>query len=160
MAYEPEDIEVRRNALALHKAMVEAEKAASGEFCSFPVDALEKMDRLGREYRDACEKLSEQYQQAIDAIKSEFEENPLRRAERDARDAYDAAPGPALNETFDGKAMICAVSGVPIWETDEIIEDPETGEVFLRAALALPPRPEPNDEDEDEDEESGEEYPR
>ncbi|HVZ35832.1 MAG TPA: hypothetical protein VG963_25570, partial [Polyangiaceae bacterium] len=34
----------------------------------------------------------------------------------------------------------CALSGVPLWKDDEIVEDTETGEKYLRVALGLPPR--------------------
>jgi len=57
----------------------------------------------------------------------------------------------ALNLQGDGNLMvgdygrgdpeICAASGVAIWKDDEVVEDLETGEVFLRSALGLPQRP-------------------
>jgi len=40
----------------------------------------------------------------------------------------------------------CAKSGVVLLDSDEVVEDAETGEVWLRSALGLPPRPEFPDE--------------
>lgn len=48
----------------------------------------------------------------------------------------------------------CAKSGLVLFDEDEVIIEHETGEVFLRAALGLPPRPVDDDEDEYEDEET------
>lgn len=45
----------------------------------------------------------------------------------------------------------CAKTGVVLLEDDEIVEDEETGEKFLRAALGLPPRETEEDEAEDDD---------
>lgn len=39
-----------------------------------------------------------------------------------------------------GEVARCVISGVPITPDDEIVEDTETGEVWLRVALGLPPR--------------------
>jgi hypothetical protein len=43
-------------------------------------------------------------------------------------------------EGNDGNAMRCERTGIPICEGDETVEDLETGEVWLRAALGLPAR--------------------
>ena len=43
-------------------------------------------------------------------------------------------------EGNDGNAMRCERTGIPICEGDETVEDPETGEVWLRASLGLPAR--------------------
>ena len=40
----------------------------------------------------------------------------------------------------------CAKSGIVLLDSDEVVEDTETGEVWLRSALGLPPRPEFPDE--------------
>lgn len=45
----------------------------------------------------------------------------------------------------DPKIVRCALSGVPLFEDDEIMEDPETGEAILRC-LVLPPRPAEDEE--------------
>lgn len=52
-----------------------------------------------------------------------------------------------------GGVLRCAISGVPLTVTDEIVEDNETGEVWLRSALGLPPRdPELVEQEDTEDE--------
>lgn len=40
----------------------------------------------------------------------------------------------------DTSVARCALTGVPLLSTDEVLEDPDTGEVVLRAAAGLPPR--------------------
>ena len=46
----------------------------------------------------------------------------------------------------DGCVRICALTGLPIFETDDVIKDEETGDLILRAVL---PFPEPEVEQED-----------
>lgn len=57
-------------------------------------------------------------------------------------------------EGSDGNAMRCERTGIPICEGDETVEDLETGEVWLRAALGLPARDILDDEDEVMEDES------
>lgn len=58
---------------------------------------------------------------------------------RDARAAYYDDPVPLI-ERSDGMAARCAISGLPLTEDDEYVEDTETGEMWLRSALGLSPR--------------------
>lgn len=59
-----------------------------------------------------------------------------------AHQAYEDHPTPALIERFEDSQIVrCGITGVPLFETDEILEDCHTGEMFLRSALGLPPRP-------------------
>lgn len=57
-------------------------------------------------------------------------------------------------EGNDGNAMRCERTGIPICEGDETVEDLETGEVWLRAALGLPARDILDDEEEVTEDES------
>lgn len=56
-------------------------------------------------------------------------------------EAYCDGIGKTLLTDYEEALTRCAASGVPLWEDDEVIDDGETREVFLRAALGLPPRP-------------------
>lgn len=143
MTYVPEDIEVRRNALALHKAMREAEKALPSRW-------------EPNETRDAeLQALDDEYERKKAEVFARYSVSPeAEAAAAAARAAYTEAPGGTIYETYNGDAVICALSGAPIWEDDEIVEDHETNETFLRAAVGLPPRPAVAEEDEEELEEA------
>jgi hypothetical protein len=57
-----------------------------------------------------------------------------------AEQAYERF-GVELMRTYDEDlALFCGMCGVALREGDEILEDAETGEAFLRAAVGLPPR--------------------
>lgn len=116
--YVPDDIETRRNALALFNAASAASKA----------------------YEDN------------DPDQSGISDDELDANAKAAWDAYEAADGPALmTDIYDEKAHVCAVSGVPLWAEDEVLEDADTGEYVLRAAVGLPPRPKTTDDETDDD---------
>lgn len=53
--------------------------------------------------------------------------------------------------SFDGDIQRCAASGIPIMADDEYVEDPATGEMWLRAVVGLGPR-DVEDDDETADE--------
>lgn len=146
MGYVPEDIEVRRNALALHKAMREAQEAAeSVAEADLPPEG-EAEEKAARDAYYAARKAAEEkYDAEVIAINQKYlgdsSKPALDAAASAARSAYYDAEGAGLLEDGDGDAVLCAASGAPIYDTDEIVEDPETGETFLRAALGLPARP-------------------
>lgn len=73
----------------------------------------------------------------------------LSEAEEAALDAYNVHELTLL-EDEDGRPLRCAISRAPICDYDEIVEDPETGETFLRSATGLPPREDIVYEDEEE----------
>lgn len=73
----------------------------------------------------------------------------LFEAREESRRAFADYPVRVL-EGQDGP-MRCERTGIPICEGDETVEDLETGEVWLRAALGLPAR-DIIDEDEEVDE--------
>jgi hypothetical protein len=77
----------------------------------------------------------------------------LFEAIEDARRARADYPVRVL-EGNDGNPQRCERTGIPICEGDEIVEDLETGEVWLRAALGLPARDILDDEEEVTDDES------
>lgn len=57
--------------------------------------------------------------------------------------AYDDLVAPDLLRLEDGpEYLVCSATGAPIWEHEGYVIDPETGEVWLRAAIGLPPRQE------------------
>ena len=53
-----------------------------------------------------------------------------------------------------GAPTRCAKSGVPVLSDDEVVTDEQTGEMWLRSALGLPPRPETVSEETDEGDEA------
>lgn len=56
-----------------------------------------------------------------------------------AQEAYQEFGLSVVDSTGDGAAR-CAISGQVVLETDEYLEDLETGEVVLRSMIGLPPR--------------------
>ena len=138
ITFTPEDLEDRKNAYALHVAWRAAARATPGRW-------------EPNAERDAeMEQLDEEYERRKNEIYAKYA--PSQTAElavQQAEQAYRDAPGDALMEDYQNNAVLCAATGIPIWESDEIVEDNETGQVFLRAALGLPPRP-ADDEDEQE----------
>lgn len=73
----------------------------------------------------------------------------LLEAAEAAREAYAEQ---ALDLVRSGNSVVrCAKTGIPIEAEDEIVEDCDTGEVWLRAALGLPPRQEVEEAEVEED---------
>ena len=68
-----------------------------------------------------------------------------------AEDALQACKHEIMAAWRDGGyvAVRCAKTGVPILWSDEMVNDDETGEVWLRSALGLPPRPVKVEEEEE-----------
>lgn len=86
---------------------------------------------------------------------------PTDRAEREeaarlvdavaeAHMAYSRHPVSLLLDD-DGDVQRCAATGIPITIHDETVEDVDTGEIWLRAALGLPPREGEDEGDDIED---------
>ena len=105
--------------------------------------------------REQAADLWDAYLAAEDALENAPEDADLTSmdAARDAAsDAYDALVSPSLAISYYKYAekYRCVVCGIPVWDTDEFLEDPETGDLVLRAAIGLAPRP----VDEDDAEES------
>lgn len=74
----------------------------------------------------------------------------LEAAAKAAKTANNDFDAPCLDTDENGDVVCCALSGVPLFEDDEVVEDSETGEKILRV-LVLPPRP----SDEDDEDEGG-----
>lgn len=148
MTWTPEDAEIRRNALALHKAMRAAEQAYgdSDETDSLPPDGEAELRAVDADYYARSGALRDEHRAKYDAVMAKYARpgTTLKSIWEGAERAYMDAPGEALREDDDGNAVICAKSGFPIFETDRIVEDPDSGEIFLRAATDLPP---PREED-------------
>ncbi len=146
MTWTPEDAEIRRNALRLFKESEAASAAAADSvmFGTLPEDAQAKINELEDKYALDQHKLRDELRMAIDAIRRQYEPADMAalKAKADAAaQAYEEAPGPAIMTTWDDEPVICAASGLPIWEDEETIRDDETDEIFIRAALGLGPRP-------------------
>lgn len=75
----------------------------------------------------------------------------LAMAVREARVALANSPIRVLTD-YEGEPIRCELSGLPIIEGDECVEDHTTGEIWLRSALGLPPRPEVDEIEETDDE--------
>ena len=156
MTYQPEDAEIRRNALALHRAWRAAEKVwdDSDEPVrpELPDDAKAEENAVMKDYYVKSDALSLEMRTAIDAIEAKYcgaFSTPIRAAMEAAETAFNEAPGESLVDDDDGNAVVCAVSSLPIFVSDEYVRDDETNEYFLRAAVGIKPRPEIKDEIED-----------
>lgn len=142
----PEDAEIRRNALALHKAWREAEKAyeESGEDGAEDLSPEARMElrAADTDYYEKSAALREEHQARTDEIMKKYAKpaSPLKAAMDQAGLAYEQAEGPALREDDDGNAVICAKSGLPIWDNELTLSDEFGDEIVIRAATGLPPR--------------------
>lgn len=95
----------------------------------------EQIADIHTEYNRRVNEISDWFDAEIKKIKGP---DPLAviRQERDAAsDAYDKAPGDAILEDDSGDPVLCALSGAPIYETDEIIE---VGKSTVLASLFIP----------------------
>lgn len=145
MTWTPEDAEIRRNALRLYRESEAAELAVeSVEVGSLPEEARRQYSELEDKYAAALSQLRQDHRDAVDAVRRQYEPPELAdlkaKAEAAAQ-AYEDAPGPALMTDWSDQPIICAASGLPIWEDEQIVRDDESDEVYIRAALGLPPRP-------------------
>ena len=137
------DVEKRAKALELHRAFRAAESYVGEVEENSPRLTAEQyalIDKINEEYEEKIEALNELRRVKIDAISERVEVRSARDALTAALGAYNEFDSPAIAEDNHGEALICAKSGVAIWEEEQIVEDPETDEVFLREALGLPPR--------------------
>lgn len=151
MTWEPEDAEIRRNALRLYQDSAAAQEAVdSMRSGPLPEAAQKQIDDLEWQYATDIHKLRDDHRAAVDAIRRQHQ--PAEMAELKAKadaaaQAYEEAPGPALMTSWNDEPIICAATGLPIWEDEETVRDDETDEIFIRAATGLPPRPVVDDEE-------------
>lgn len=147
----PDDAEIRRNALALHKAWRAAERAydESDERLSddLPPEGEDEIRAADAEYYEKSSALRKEHSAKVDAIMAKYAKPTptLKSAADEAERAYMDAPGEALREDDDGNAVVCAKSGLPIWETDYVVASDNGKVVVLCEAIGL--LPPPDDED-------------
>lgn len=101
---------------------------------------------------DKCEafrKLREKHEAERNELEDLFDAK-LAAAEAPHREALDAwleyDYGAPVRTDDDFEPIICAASGLPVFEDDQVIEDADTGEFYLRAALGLPPLETPDED--------------
>jgi hypothetical protein len=101
----------------------------------------------------AFEALDEKYQPQFDALRDEYrtrhdEINAAKSAEAErldlnvaavaAQKAHDDFDAPALQLNEDGEVETCALTGLPLFEDDAVLEDTTTGEKVLKVLLGVP----------------------
>lgn len=96
---------------------------------------------IGRQSMAEQEKEWDLYQQAMAANAAKFK--PQREAiEKPFDEQIEALHFVAYPDNImtddDYEPVICAASGLAIFEDDEVLRDDDSGEVYLRAALGLP----------------------
>ena len=138
------DLEIRWNAYRLlqaARAATAAEEEAEESYVE-PPELLEKRQALIDEYEERRKATADWHEESMRALEKAGSSRvrDLVAASRAADKAYNDAEGPALMEDWEGNPMLCAKSKIPLWEDDETARDDETGEVWLRSALGLPPR--------------------
>lgn len=154
MTWQPEDAEIRRNALALHKAWRAAEEAYNAsdedEGGDVPQEAHDEIRAANAAYYEKQSAMRKEHQARCDEIMKKYAKapTPLKAAMDQAEIAYEQAKGPALREDDDGNAVVCAVSGLPIWDTDDVLSDEYSEEFVIREAIGLPSKPADDDVEE------------
>ena len=130
------DLAERENAAALFEAAAAAEDAYERHRQeSFGVEPPEEQVVAMRELRDEYERrrtdLAMWFEGERQRIVGVTELDRLEKAADAARQDYENAPGDAVVEDDDGeRAVRCALSGAPIFESDETVE------IFGRHVLA------------------------
>ncbi len=106
-------------------------------------EASAELREADRVYGEKAKAARDEYEAKVEEIETKYRRpTPLLTAAQAAKAAYDAAPGPGLlTSAYDDEAVICAKTGLPIWEEEETVRDDDTDEIFIRAACDLPPRP-------------------
>jgi hypothetical protein len=93
----------------------------------------ELKDKLRDEFRRRIEEPNRQKDVALGLA-------DLRSKEKATSDAFDALEVEFLIGE-DDKIIRCTKSDKPLLEGDEVVQDTESGEYFLRSEIGLPPRP-------------------
>lgn len=140
-----QDLDFRNKALDLYKAWYAAVEARDNYDRAPDSPELQaKLDLLNAEWRAAIRKINDTHDEATKAVQMELgdqEMKSLYEAAEAAKAAYDAHTNrEMLIESDEAEPDVCAKSGAPLFNDDEIVEDSETGEMFLRSELDLPPR--------------------
>lgn len=102
----------------------------------------ERIDAIERAKRTAIDAIYVDAERQIDAIKDAspaWAEDRRLQSVRDAAETVCSEIGRDILWNVEGDPVLCALSGVPIWEDEEVLTDEATGEVIIRS-LVLPPR--------------------
>ena len=141
----------RLRAAELYVASIQAETAYDDYVSAIdrqelPEDVKKRIDDLVYQCLEKVHALRKSCNEEIAAIREAAqpgtgaEEERLRVASVAAREAYDQFDCPEIELDGDGAPVLCALTGVPIFEDDEVLRDNETGEVFLRSTVGVPAR--------------------
>lgn len=108
----------REHAAQMFEAWQAAELAAWGEPpAAYTADQEAALRPLEAEYQRKRDELYEWYRAEFDRIAPKAV-GAKRAAANAAQDAYEQVPGDAITEADDETALRCALSGVPIYDTD------------------------------------------
>ena len=150
------DLAERQEAARLYRAMVAAENEADERMPS-ELDATPEQAAALRAVRSefAAKSIEIDAWNASQTRRILCQDDPeiaaMNAQAEAAHRAYSDHPGDAILTDDNGEPRVCGASGAPLYESDEVVEDNETDEIWLRAALMLPPRPDVVHEDEDAD---------
>lgn len=129
-------LEERQRWASIHKRREELEER------SFAI-RKPMFDEINAARRESIARQVREFKATEDAITARHESHPdlaAIKAERDEVTAEIDAVGLEVSWNEDGEYLVCALTGLPILQGDEVLVDNETGEMFLRAALPVPPR--------------------
>lgn len=129
------DADKRRRYAELERQLariVDARSTASHEVRMVKTRAVE--EAMWVPFRAAMKAFEAPYESRIEAIEAEFD------AKAAALEAEMESLGLGDRQYDDdySVAEICTLTGLPVFEDDEIIRDAESGDVILRAALPWP----------------------
>lgn len=141
------DYEKRIEAKRLYDASGAAREAYENAVADAPIpdEVHRKINAMWQDHHTSVRRQQDEVQAAADALIASAHDGGeigvLSAAMRAADAAYVGYDSPAVMLDDDDMPMICALSRAPVFEDDEIIEDPSTGEIVLRCVV-LPPRAE------------------
>ncbi len=146
------DLQERENAARLFEAMKAAEKALAEatEPPETPAQTEAIAVLLGERSKKRRE-VEDWFDVEFAKIRGPDPLDDLERADREAAAAYSEAPGDAIEEDSDGAALRCALSGAPIYETDETVD--LGGKPILACVLLTPEQIEALTAEDDSDDE-------
>ncbi len=117
------DLAERENAARLFEAMKAAERALDeAEDPPETEQQRQALDALGEEHHKRRREINDWYDAEFAKIKGPSQLSDLKRMEQEATDAYNNAPGDAISEDLNDSPIRCALSGAPIYDTDETID--------------------------------------
>lgn len=133
------DGEKRREAMRLFEVMRAAEKACS-EAETAAGDALDaKYKPIYQQARAEAEAAHNKRVAEINAQRNaEAADSPQLQQLEAATKAWQDFPCEDFNRDDDDEPVLCALSGLPIFDGDCVMEDPTTGEKVLKACLGVP----------------------